>query len=86
MGGGDRVGRWKEKKKEGEEEILAGERTGAPKVVHSPILLAILGSVEANRREFKGTSSTNHPKVDPSILKKFAPVAFRGISFQQGSV
>ena len=33
-GGGDRVGRWKEKKKEGEKEILADERRCPPKVMN----------------------------------------------------
>ena len=32
---GDSVGQWKEKKKEGEKEILAGEWTGPSNLVHA---------------------------------------------------
>ena len=47
------------------------------KITYHEYLPIILGSVEASRLKFRGTSSNYDPKVDPSILNEFATVAFR---------
>ena len=62
---------------EGEEdrrrkEILADERRCPPKVMHDA-----RGTRLSCWQKIKGNSPTYDPKVDPSVLKEFAPVALR---------